>query len=194
MKQGYLKPNPFGIYCSPTSPRKGNVTGIVRDDNENVVGTATGIPDSRYGFTMETEFPEELKKLRHGGKKLFEIAHLAANGKTSPITVLQPAYSFARFSEAGNIILCAHPDMVPTYEGCWGAVPVGDQREIRGILTLGVLLSIDIIGSLSAPRRKFCGIKRLEKTWLKSPGSFFQDKYQWQDIDSSAIGEYLRSQ
>lgn len=78
LKRGYAKENTYGLRTSVYNALPQTTTFIALA-GEDVIATATLIPDSPLGLPMDEAYQAELNRFREGKKKLCEISMLASN-------------------------------------------------------------------------------------------------------------------
>jgi hypothetical protein len=78
IKRGYMSENQSGLRLSPFNISPESTTFVSKIQDE-VIATATVIPDSPLGLPMDDIYAEELNSLRKDSKRICEISMLASD-------------------------------------------------------------------------------------------------------------------
>ena len=79
LRKGYTDANPSGLRYSLYNALPEAATFIALSASDEVVATATIVPDSFLGLPIDCIFQEELNRLRKSGASLCEVTMLAVN-------------------------------------------------------------------------------------------------------------------
>lgn len=127
-----------------------NLITLVASDHEATIGTLTIGFDSGEGLMVDDLFPEEVRGLREGGRKVCEFTKLAMDSVVRSKHVLAALFNVAyiyahRIKGADNLLIEVNPRHVRYYEAMLGFRAIGPRRLNRRVNAPAVLLALDLV-------------------------------------------------
>ena len=141
-KRGYLS--------TPLSTEKNpNRLTLVASDHRNTIGTLTIGFDTGNGLLVDDLFPEEVRKLREGGRAVCEFTKLAMDNVVRSKRVLAALFNVAylyayKIKGADNLLIEVNPRHVRYYRNMLGFKVLGPRRLNTRVNAPAVLLSLDL--------------------------------------------------
>ena len=141
-KRGYLS--------TPLSTEKNpNRLTLVASDHRNTIGTLTIGFDNGNGLLVDDLFPEEVRKLREGGRAVCEFTKLAMDNVVRSKRVLAALFNVAylyayKIKGADNLLIEVNPRHVRYYRNMLGFKVLGPRRLNTRVNAPAVLLSLDL--------------------------------------------------
>ena len=140
-KEGLLPGDDYDAqYChsyEETSPGQVTFVAIVDD---TLVATASVMPDSQHGLSMDDPYRAELDALRARGRTLSEVTMLATADQTPEgglqmlLLLFKRLFDYAWFVlEANDVCVAVHPRHAPFYENFLQFEPLGPRRPYSSV-------------------------------------------------------------
>ncbi len=126
-----------------------NLITLVASDHQATIGTLTIGFDSGDGLMVDDLFPDEVRRLRDGGRKVCEFTKLAMDSVVRSKRVLAALFNVAyiyahRIKGADDLLIEVNPRHVRYYEAMLGFTAIGPRRLNRRVNAPAVLLSLDL--------------------------------------------------
>ncbi len=136
VKRGYIEPQPSGIRVSVWNAAPGCTTIISKNNNNQVLATATLFPDSDLGLPMDRIFNEELQYYRQENTKIVEIGNLASIIADQKLVFqlykLLLLYS-ERFLGADALAIAVHPKRIMFYKALLDFKQIGPVKSYPAV-------------------------------------------------------------
>ena len=176
---GYMARATSGMRYSVFELLPSATTFISMQDNR-IVGTVSGVPDSLAGLPLCCAFQDEVEKLRAYGKNLAECTMFACDTNSSIMSVtylkmMQWILSWACLHDIHNLCIVVHPKHKNFWEKIAGFTVLAEPRCCQHVMdNPGVLLTLDVEALLRGTQKPTRLMSKL-KSFQINPTALIED-------------------
>jgi hypothetical protein len=155
VRQGYIKPQPGGMYLHYEHLDKiRETTQLVALVGKKIVGTVTHTTDGPSGLYPDVDYPEETQTLRGTGVKLACVWRIVtdfacrSSHRVSTALMRETARQLMAIGEP--LLLCmVHPHHIHYYKKRMGFVAVAESQDTKALASAPSVLMVGGKGSYS---------------------------------------------
>jgi GNAT superfamily N-acetyltransferase len=177
---GYMDPHPSGWRLSLHNALPSTKVFVARA-GRRVVGTVTLIPDSPLGLPMGEIYEDELRALRHAGRRLAEASALVVHqdykryGIAIPLRLVRMMVIYAaEVARLSDLCIAINPHHLVLYRKAFNFQVIGEvrrYRKVNGAPAVALRLDLDLVRALVRELRDGHAPARAVYSFLFGPES-----------------------